>query len=134
MPNVATPKSTVAFPAAPNVASGDPFGVEARDRDVLVGLRVAGDDDLAVRLQHRVAGEVGERPEVDCRRAVPVKRRVGRPVRLQARDGHHLVSVRVARDDDPAVRLHEHGARAATARQGHAAVAVEVRVERAVSP
>ena len=38
-------------------------GVEAGDRDVLVGLRVAGDDDLAVRLQHHVAGEVGGEPK-----------------------------------------------------------------------
>ena len=30
-------------------------GVQARDRDVLAGLRVAGDDDLAVRLQRRAA-------------------------------------------------------------------------------
>ena len=50
-------------------------GVQARDRDVLGGLRVAGDDDLAVRLQHDAGRDVGRRAEVDRRGAVAVERR-----------------------------------------------------------
>ena len=134
LPNVATPKSTVAFPPAPNVASGRSVGVEARDRDVLGGLRVAGDDDLAVRLQHRVAARSASDPKSIV--AVPSPSNVvsSEPFGLQARDGHHLASARVARDDDLAVRLHQHGARAAAPGQRHAAVAAEVRVERAGRP
>src|SRR5262249_37629554 len=73
-------------------------------------------------------------PEVDGCRAITVEGGVGRPVRVQARDGHHLAYTRVARHDDLAVRLHQHGARFAVNRQHQAAVAVEVRVERAVRP
>jgi len=35
LPNAATPKSTAAFPAAPNVASGDPLAL-MRDREAAV--------------------------------------------------------------------------------------------------
>jgi hypothetical protein len=65
---------------------GRSVGVEARDGDA--GLRGPDDDDLAVRLQHRAAGS--RRPEVDGRRAIAVERGVGRPVRVQPRDGRHL--------------------------------------------
>ena len=131
LPNVAAPKSTVALPPAPNAGVERSVGVQARDGDVLAVLRVAGDDDLAVRLARRAAERVGERAEGDRRRAAAAEARVERAVGLQARDGHRRAPARVARDDDVAVGLHEHGVDAAAAGQRHAPVAAEVRVEHA---
>ena len=107
------PKSTVALPPVPNAGVGRAVGVEARDRDLLVGLRVARDDDLAVRLERGVVGDV--RPSrrsrwSPCRRC----RRSGSGKPLDNSRVTVIVSAaaRVAREHDPAVRLHQHRVRA----------------------
>ena len=102
-------------------------GVEARDRDVEVHVRVAGDDDLAVGLQRRRIGGV-EAAEVGAGHSA-VEARVGGAVRVQSRDCE--VVAPVAGKHELAVRLNQNRPGAVTCQgaEGPHAVAVEGRVE-----
>jgi hypothetical protein len=104
-------------------------GVQPSDGDAEVA--VAREQDLPVGLQRRAEHALVLPAEADPLLAAGAERRVQEPVALQARDAERGARPAEARDEDPAVGLHEHRGRSVGAAEVDRLlpVAGEARVE-----